>query len=100
MPQYLVRWEIDVDADSPLKAARKARQIQIRRGTQATVFDVFEAGRKSLGPVAQIDLTYPKESKFFEEAQKTLAPVTVFTRHAREQLGKMLAASIAQEVPK
>jgi hypothetical protein len=35
LTRYLVRWEIDLDADSPQEAAEKARRIQIRQETLA-----------------------------------------------------------------
>ena len=37
-----VRWEIDVDADSPVDAARQALAIQRRLDSIATVFTVVE----------------------------------------------------------
>jgi hypothetical protein len=40
--KYLVRWEIDSDAATPLEAAREARAAQLRPDTTATVFDVYE----------------------------------------------------------
>lgn len=42
MPLYRVRWEIDIEADNPLEAAKKARYFQTKPNTTATVFDVFE----------------------------------------------------------
>jgi hypothetical protein len=66
MAHYLVRWEIDIRADSPLEAAEKARRCQTRAGTQATVFDVFEAyalGRR----IARIDLTFPEKTVITDE---------------------------------
>jgi hypothetical protein len=63
---YLVRWEIDVEATSPLDAAEKARAYQVKKGTTATVFDVFEKGDHPSDTmrVAHIDLTFPDESEF------------------------------------
>jgi hypothetical protein len=43
--KYLVRWEIDSDAATPLEAAREARAVQLRPDTTATVFDVYEDGQ-------------------------------------------------------
>lgn len=37
---YCVRWEIDVQADSPREAAEQALEIQRRRDSTATVFEV------------------------------------------------------------
>lgn len=51
MPDYTVRWEIDVfDADSPEDAARKALAVQRDPSSTATVFDV----RRNAGDVETI----------------------------------------------
>lgn len=42
MSEYLVTWEIDIEADSPEEAAQKARAAQIRTGTEALVFTVAD----------------------------------------------------------
>jgi hypothetical protein len=39
---YRVRWEIEVEAETPLAAAQKARHCQRKPGTTATVFEVAE----------------------------------------------------------
>ena len=41
MAEYLVTWEINVDADSPEEAAYLAAQMQRRPGTEATVYNVY-----------------------------------------------------------
>lgn len=41
--EYRVRWEVDVDAESPKAAAREALRIQRDADSQATVFKVFLA---------------------------------------------------------
>ncbi len=41
---YTVRWEIDVDAESPKEAAKQALEIQRDPESLATVFEVFEYG--------------------------------------------------------
>jgi hypothetical protein len=53
MPEYLVKWEIDIDADSPQQAAAQALAIQRDRHAIATVFDVHEklAGSVPTEPV-------------------------------------------------
>jgi hypothetical protein len=38
---YRVRWAIDVDANDPVDAARRARQVQLQPTSLATVFDVL-----------------------------------------------------------
>jgi hypothetical protein len=57
---YRVRWEIEVEAETPQHAAEKARHYQTKPGTTATVFEVAEvrpyAIRRYGDPVA-IDLT-------------------------------------------
>lgn len=52
MPGYNVRWEMDVEADSPREAAERAREAQTREGTIANVFDVFDGD----GRIHRIDL--------------------------------------------
>jgi len=47
-----VRWEIDIDADSPVDAARQALAIQRRTDSVATVFTVVE----SCGRTTTVDL--------------------------------------------
>ncbi len=42
MTHYRIRWEIDVEAESPEAAALQAREIQLDNGSRATVFDVFQ----------------------------------------------------------
>ena len=41
MTHYQVRWEIDVEAETPEAAALQAREIQLDHTSRATVFDVF-----------------------------------------------------------
>ena len=40
--RYRVRWEIDIEADSPREAAEKAREIQTNPESMATVFQVIQ----------------------------------------------------------
>lgn len=47
-----VRWEIDVEANTPEEAARKARAIQSKKASSATVFDVTG----ECGPTVRVDL--------------------------------------------
>ena len=55
--KYLVRWEIDSDAATPLEAAREARAAQLEPGTTATIFDVFPVHPAGcLGISTRIDL--------------------------------------------
>lgn len=65
--EYLVRWEIDVEAMTPQQAAEKARGYQITLGTTAKVFDVFEKGDHPSDTVivATIDLAEPENSRHF-----------------------------------
>lgn len=54
MPEFRVAWEIDIDADSPEEAARKALETQRDPDSIATVFAVFSPkqgriGREHLG---------------------------------------------------
>jgi hypothetical protein len=59
--RYRVRWEIEVEAATPLTAAEKARFYQTKPGTTATVFEVAEihpyAAIRRYGDPVTIDLT-------------------------------------------
>lgn len=39
---YRVRWEIDIEADTPREAADRAREIQANSESTATVFNVHQ----------------------------------------------------------
>jgi hypothetical protein len=39
---FRVRWEIEIEAETPLDAAEKARFYQLKPGTTATVFEIAE----------------------------------------------------------
>jgi hypothetical protein len=58
--EYRVRWEIDLDAVSHLAAARRARDMQLRPDSHATVFDVVlrtDTGEPDWHLAHQVDLT-------------------------------------------
>lgn len=40
MPEFTVVWEIQVDAETHEEAARRARALQLREDSVATVFEV------------------------------------------------------------
>ena len=42
MTSYSVNWEIDIEAESPVEAARQALKIHRDQNSTATVFDVFD----------------------------------------------------------
>jgi hypothetical protein len=57
---YRVRWEIEVEAETPQHAAEKARHYQTKPGTTATVFEVAEVHPYAIrryGDSVSIDLT-------------------------------------------
>src|SRR5438445_13763381 len=57
---YRVRWEIEIEAETPLAAAEKARHYQTKPGTTATVFEVAEIhpyAIRRFGHPVTIDLT-------------------------------------------
>ena len=54
MAEYLVTWEINIEAATPEDAARIARQAQTDPGSYATVFDVC---RCDDGEIRRVDLT-------------------------------------------
>ncbi len=42
MNHYLVKWEIDIDAETPEEAAKKALEIHRDPESCATVFEVYD----------------------------------------------------------
>lgn len=42
MTWYLVKWEIDIWADSPEEAAKKAQEVQLDKGSTATCFNIVD----------------------------------------------------------
>jgi len=52
MPMYKLIWEIEIDAETPLEAARKALEYQRDPDGEATVFDIIAED----GEVTQVDL--------------------------------------------
>lgn len=52
--EYRVVWTFDVEADSPIDAARKAFDVMQREGTTANCFEVFDA--RSNFPFGEFDL--------------------------------------------
>lgn len=55
MPTYRVTWEIDIERDTPLEAAREAHTIMRDTESTATVFIVTDA----CGRTTVVDLTDP-----------------------------------------
>lgn len=53
MAEYTVVWEIQVDAESPEEAARKAKRLQARPDTTADVYEVHAPD----GKAEEIDLS-------------------------------------------
>ena len=56
MPEYRVVWEIDIEADSPRKAAEQARSIMLDPFSSALFFDV----KKPNGSTVEVDLETPE----------------------------------------
>lgn len=42
MPEYAVRWEIDVEANSPEEAVEIAKAVQTDENSEANVFEVID----------------------------------------------------------
>jgi hypothetical protein len=51
---YFVSWEIEVEAENPIEAARLARVAQTEPNTRATVFDVYSEDAED---AIRVDLT-------------------------------------------
>jgi len=71
--RFLVAWEIDIDADSPESAARRALEIQRDPESTAVVFDVMPIDEAGVDPskaqTVRIDLmeTGPEEDSIPED---------------------------------
>ena len=52
MPDFLVTWSIDITADTPEEAARKALAYMRAKDSTANVFDVFDG----VGEPVRVDL--------------------------------------------
>jgi hypothetical protein len=80
MPEYRVKWEIDVDADDPVTAARRSLQIQRDVGSTATVFDVVGPD----GSKTRVDLlTQPSQSAELYDLEVVATAPTYLSAHAR-----------------
>jgi hypothetical protein len=53
--QYLVKWEIDITADSVREAAKQALEIQQDKTSEALAFDVYEKATNSETAVNLLD---------------------------------------------
>ena len=61
MPEYLVTWQIELDADSPREAAERARAIQLDPDAWVGAFEVQEQpemakGASTAAPVVRVDI--------------------------------------------
>jgi hypothetical protein len=60
MKTYRVVWQIDVEANSELEAAREAKEIQIDRASIANIFEVYDNSQNDVGKItagfSEIDL--------------------------------------------
>lgn len=63
MKTYRVKWEIDIEASSPLVAARTALEIQRDPHSIANVFDVREPSGNNIA----IDLQTELDEKFLRK---------------------------------
>ena len=62
MPEFLVTWQIDIEADNAKEAAEKALEIMKDPESIATVFEIENKKKKTLHI---IDLTYGDEDGKF-----------------------------------
>jgi hypothetical protein len=65
MKSYFVTWEIDIDADSPIKAAEKAWEAMRRPDSIANVFYVMECDTDAAS-IIRVDLS--DDSSFEDRA--------------------------------
>lgn len=74
MPMYKLVWEIEINAETPLEAARKALEYQRDPDGKATVFDIIAED----GEVTQVDLLSEKMAIVCEK-EKTTSADTIST---------------------
>ncbi len=68
MAEYLVRWEVHLDCDSPREAAREALEIQRDPESEAQFFQVYETNNE-LDPVGEpiiVDLWFEENNDEYE----------------------------------
>lgn len=63
MPEYLVTWQIDIDADSPEEAAARARRYQRQSGSETNHFTVED---KESGKAVEVALNSPSNTDMRE----------------------------------
>ena len=56
MKTYNLKWEIDIEAETPEEAVQRALEIQRDSQSIATVFEVFEKTDTGLNYIGEIDL--------------------------------------------
>ncbi len=66
MPEYLIEWTIELDAESPEDAARAALAIMRDPDSQSTVFKVYDES----GEYVNIDLSGLDEQSEAEEGER------------------------------
>ncbi len=57
MATYLIKWEVDIEADSPQEAAKIAREMQLDPDSEAVVFDVTHPTTKEVTTVDLMELS-------------------------------------------
>jgi hypothetical protein len=83
MTSYSVNWRIDIEAESPVEAARQALEIHRDPGSLATVFEVYDED----GHHTSVDLLETGEDRIAgitggqRDLSETLKPVTVRISH-------------------
>ena len=76
MTEYSVSWTIELEAESAVQAANKARQVQIRPGTTAVIFAV-DIGNPQ-GPEKVDLLDYPELLEDADQSALAEKLLTVF----------------------
>lgn len=65
MPSYVVRWDIDIEAESKLAAVVKARSIQLDKTNKEGQFDVSEVDQEDWELVDVFNTPYEVDTWFF-----------------------------------
>jgi hypothetical protein len=95
MPEYRIKWEIDLDADTPRKAAELAMNY-LQTGKECHVFIVRDNAEPDLGQYFQVDLDapVPGSNEYLEEFFK--AYVVCALRSSTDEEGTPLDEDYSQ----
>lgn len=93
LAHFLVRWKIDIEAESPREAAETALRIQRRPDSIAKVFDVLDDNGKNtpidLGDEPDVEIDW----KLFDDQNQRLSELAEIENEDFSELAKVLNAA-------